>query len=105
VRDDAILVMCAVGNRDEAARIAHALVEKRLAACVQMMPIESWYHWGGVVQHEPELMLHIKMMRSRFAALCEVIEALHSYDVPEIVALPITDASPRYLAWVREAVG
>ncbi len=49
-------------------------------------------------------MLHIKTMRSRFAQLCETIESLHSYDVPEIVALPITDASQRYLEWVRQSV-
>jgi periplasmic divalent cation tolerance protein len=104
VKDEAIVVMCAVGGRDEAAAIAQALVEGRLAACVQMMPIESWYRWDGAVQHEPEVMLHIKTMRHRFAELCEAIEALHSYDVPEIVALPITDASSRYLDWVRQAV-
>ncbi|MFN3775149.1 divalent-cation tolerance protein CutA [Sphingomonas sp. Sph1(2015)] len=101
---EAIVVMCAVGSRDEAAGIARALVEQRLAACVQMMPVESWYRWDGAVQHEPEVMLHIKTIRSRFARLCEAIEALHSYDVPEIVALPITEASPRYLEWVRQSV-
>ena len=103
--DQAIVVMCAVGSRDEASGIAHALIEQRLAACVQMTPVESWYRWDGAVQHEPEAVLHIKTMRSRFAQLCETIEALHSYDVPEIVALPITDASPRYLDWVRQSVG
>ena len=103
--DQALVVMCAVGSRDEAAGIAHALIEQRLAACVQMTPVESWYRWDGAVQHEPEAVLHIKTMRSRFAQLCETIEALHSYDVPEIVALPITDASPRYLDWVRQSVG
>ena len=102
--DDAIVVMCAAASREEAAVIAQALVEGRLAACVQAMPIESWYRWNGAVQHEPEVMLHIKTVRARFAPLCEAIEALHSYDVPEIVAVPITDISPRYLAWLREAV-
>ena len=102
--DTAIVVLCAVGGRDEASGIARALVERRLAACVQMTPIESWYRWDGAVQHEAEAMLHIKTMRSRFAQLCETIESLHSYDVPEIVALPITDASPRYLEWVLQSV-
>lgn len=101
---NAIVVMCAAGSRDEAAGIAQALVEQRLAACVQVMPIESWYYWDGAVQHEPEVMLHIKTQRSRFPALCEAIKALHSYDVPEIVAVPITDASPRYLDWIRRSV-
>ncbi|WP_343528620.1 divalent-cation tolerance protein CutA [Sphingomonas sp.] len=102
--DQPIVVMCAVGTRDEAARIARSLVETRLAACVQMMPIESWYRWDGAVENAPEVMLHVKTMRSRFVALVEAIEALHSYDVPEIVATPIIDASPRYLAWLRAEV-
>ncbi|MDQ1158626.1 periplasmic divalent cation tolerance protein [Sphingomonas sp. SORGH_AS 950] len=100
-----IVVMCTVGGRDEAAAIARMLVENRLAACVQAMPIESWYRWDGAVQNDSEVMLHIKTVKSRFAALCEAIEALHSYDVPEILALPVTDVSPRYLDWMRDAVG
>ncbi|MCT8001790.1 divalent-cation tolerance protein CutA [Sphingomonas sanguinis] len=102
--DEAIVVMCAAASRDEAVAIAKALVERRLAACVQTMPIESWYRWNGAVQHDPEVMLHIKTMRTCFPALCEAIAALHSYDVPEIVAVPIVEASPPYLEWLREAV-
>ena len=102
--DEPVVVMCAVGDREEAARIAQTLVERRLAACVQMMPVESWYRWDGAVRHEPEAMLHIKTMRGHFVEICQAIEALHSYDVPEIVAVPIADASPPYLDWMRRSV-
>lgn len=102
--NELILVQCAVGSRDNAAAIARALVERRLAACVQMTPIESWYRWEGAVQHEPELMLTIKTVRARFDALCAAVTALHDYELPEIVAVPITDALPAYADWVREAV-
>lgn len=103
--DAAILVMCAASSPDEAAAIARMLVERRLAACVQTMPIESWYRWDGAVQHAPEVMLHIKTLRARFPALCDAITGMHSYDVPEIIATPIIEAAPAYLAWLRAAVG
>ncbi|WP_312490577.1 divalent-cation tolerance protein CutA [Sphingomonas sp.] len=103
--DDLILVQCAAGSRDNAAAIAQALIEQRLAACVQVTPIESWYRWEGAVQHAPELMLTIKTVQSRFNELCRAVAALHDYDVPEIVAVPITDALPAYADWVRETVG
>lgn len=103
--DDLILVQCAAGRRENGAAIAQALIEQRLAACVQMTPIESWYRWEGAVQHASELMLTIKTVRSRFDALCRVVTALHEYDVPEIVAVPIIDALPAYADWVRETVG
>ncbi len=102
--DEALLVTCAASSQGEAAAIATALVERRLAACVQAGPIESWYRWDGQVRHDPEIMLHIKTVRGRFAELCEAITALHSYDVPEIIAAPIIEGAPTYLAWLREAV-
>ncbi|MET4896305.1 divalent-cation tolerance protein CutA [Sphingomonadaceae bacterium jetA1] len=102
---DLLLVMCAAGSRENAAAIAQSLVERRLAACVQMMPIESWYRWDGAVRHAPEWMLHGKTVRGRYAALCEATTELHDYDVPEILAVPIADAAPAYAEWVRQSVG
>lgn len=102
--DDAVIVQCTAASTEEAARIAQALVQQRLAACIQIMPIESWYRWNGTVHHAPEVMLHMKTMRACFERLCAVVLDLHSYDVPEIIATPVIAAAPQYLAWLREAV-
>lgn len=99
-----MVVACAAGTRENAAAIAAALVEGRIAACVQIFPIESVYRWDGAVRHEPELMLHAKTTRARFPDAAALIGRLHAYDLPEIVALPIVDASPDYLRWIEEAV-
>lgn len=100
----AIAIQCATGGRQEAIAIADALVERRLAACVQLMPIESTYRWDGAVQHDAEVLLVAKTMLDRFDAVAACIRALHSYDVPEIVAVPIVAADTTYLAWVEAEV-
>jgi periplasmic divalent cation tolerance protein len=97
-------VMCTAGDRASAQAIAAALVEERLAACVQLMPIESWYRWNGEVRHDAEVMLTAKTVRGRLPALEARIRALHPYDLPEIVALPIVGGSADYLAWVAQEV-
>ena len=84
--------------------IAAALVSERLAACVQLLPIESWYRWQGDVRHDAELMLLAKTTRDRFPAAQARIRALHPYDVPEIIALPIVDGAAAYLDWIRQEV-
>jgi periplasmic divalent cation tolerance protein len=97
-----IVVLVTCGTAREARRIARALVEERLAACVNLVaaPIHSIYRWKRRVEQASEFLLLIKTSRKRFAALRARIAALHSYDVPEIIALPIAAGAPAYLRWL-----
>jgi periplasmic divalent cation tolerance protein len=90
----------------EAQRIARAVVEARLAACVNILPgvVHSIYRWKGKVESSRERLLLIKTSRKRLAKLRAAVERLHSYDVPEFVALPIAAGSPAYLAWIDECL-
>jgi len=99
-----VLVTC--GSRAVAKKIARALVDARLAACVNVVtaPIESIYRWKGRTESAKEFLLVIKSTESRFAALRREIATLHSYEVPEIIALPISAGSPKYLKWLAESV-
>ena len=102
---DAIVVFMTASNREEAARLAEALIEKQLAACVQILPgMESVYRWQGKTERQSEVLLIAKTASSRFTELESEIRALHSYDTPEIVAVPITDGSRAYLEWLQESV-
>lgn len=99
--DVAIMVLMTAASREEASRLAEMLVGARLAACVQILPeMESVYHWKGEVRREPELLMLAKTTEARFASLEREVRALHSYDTPEIVALPIIAASAPYLEWL-----
>ena len=100
----AVLILSTASTHDEASRIAAALVEEHLAACVQLSPIESWYRWEGKVEHAPETRLHIKTTAEHADQVCDRISALHSYAVPEVVILPIGRSSADYLDWIAEAV-
>jgi periplasmic divalent cation tolerance protein len=104
---DKIVVLVTCGSRKEARRIARALVEKRLAACVNEIgaPVRSVYRWKGKVETAEEFLLLIKTAKGRFAGLRAAILELHSYDVPEIIALPIVEGSQAYLDWIAESVG
>jgi periplasmic divalent cation tolerance protein len=103
---DKIVVLTNCGSADEAERIARSLVEKRLAACVNVMPtVRSFYRWKGVIEDEQESLLVIKSSRALFDELRAEIEKLHSYEVPEVIAVPIVDGSEGYLEWLeRELV-
>jgi periplasmic divalent cation tolerance protein len=103
---DKIIVLVTCGSKNEARRIARALVEARLAACVNVLqaPVESIYRWKGKVETAREFLLVIKTSRKRFAALEAEVRRLHSYDVPEIIALLIECGSQPYLAWIQESV-
>jgi len=100
-----VVVSTATGSAEAAREIAAALVAERLAACVQITPIESHYRWQGEVQHEPEFLLQIKTTANRFAAVEALIKRLHTYDLPEIAVTPIIAGSAEYLAWIAESVG
>jgi len=103
---DKIVVLVTCGSANEAGRIARSLVEQKLAACVNILevPVRSIYRWKGKVESANELLLIIKSSRKRFAALQNAIKQLHSYDVPEIIALPIVSGSRDYLTWLAESI-
>ncbi|WP_044528191.1 divalent-cation tolerance protein CutA [Herbaspirillum sp. B65] len=98
-----LLVLANVPDQAVAERIADALVEQGLAACVNILaPARSVYRWQGKVQHDTELPLLIKTTQARYQELEQAIVQLHPYDVPEIIALPITAGLPAYLAWMQD---
>lgn len=101
-----VIVLVTCGSRREAARIAEAVVAKRLAACVNILstPVDSVYRWKGKVEKAREFLLLIKTSRRKLAALRREVEKLHSYDVPEFIALPIADGSPKYLGWLADCL-
>ena len=102
---DAIVVLMTAGSREEAARLAEMLVGARLAACVQIMPeMESIYHWEGNIRRDPEFLLLAKTTRAKFDDLEREVRALHTYETPEIIALPITHGSAPYLEWLVRTV-
>jgi len=101
----AVVVLITAGSREEAARLAEMLVGARLAACVQILPeIESIYHWQEQIRREPEILLLAKTTVDCFGALEREVRALHSYETPEIIALPVSLASAPYLAWLVRKV-
>jgi periplasmic divalent cation tolerance protein len=95
-----VLTTCA--NQDQAKTIARALVDQRLAACVQMLPIASVYRWRGEVEEAAEILLFIKIKSEDYAGVEKAIRALHDYETPEIVALPIAEGSADCLKWIEE---
>jgi periplasmic divalent cation tolerance protein len=98
---DALVVLVTAPSSDEAARIARALVEERLAACGNVVPgLRSIYRWEGKVEDEAEALLLLKTTRERFPVLRDRVLALHPYQVPEVLALPVEAGSERYLAWL-----
>jgi periplasmic divalent cation tolerance protein len=103
---DKIVVLVTCANRVEAKRIAWALVEARLAACANILtaPVHSVYRWKGKVETAEETLMLIKTSRKQFPRLRGRIPSLHSYEVPEIIALPIADGLGAYLAWIAANV-
>lgn len=98
---DKIAVLTTCDSRESAEALARHLVELRLAGCVSIVPgLTSVYRWKGAVETASEWMLVIKAARGQFAALQAAIESRHTYEVPEVIALPIVAASDRYLAWL-----
>lgn len=103
---DKIVILSTCANEDEAERLARALVDARLAACVNVLPrMRSFYRWKGAVENAAECLLLIKSSRQLFPELLAAIEKLHSYDVPEVVVLPIVDGAANYLNWLGENLG
>ena len=102
---DKRLVLTTCGSQEEAQRIAHELVQRRLAACVNIVPqIESVYRWQGKVETAPEWLLLIKTTAAAFDRLRQALSELHSYDIPECIEIGIEDGSAKYLEWIAESV-
>ncbi len=99
-----ITITTATGTIDNARSIAEALVSGGLAACVHILPAESWYRWKGDLHQDAEHVLQIKTSSARAAAAESCIKRLHSYELPEITVMAISGGSDTYLTWVREQV-
>jgi periplasmic divalent cation tolerance protein len=98
---DKIVVLTTCESEEQAQRIARSLVEKRLAACVNILPkARSVYHWKGAIEEAQELILLIKSRRDIFETLRAELLKMHSYEVPEAIALSVVDGSHAYLAWI-----
>lgn len=102
---DKVIVLTTAGSADEAKKIAHALVERKLAACVNVVPkIQSVYRWQGQVEEAEEFLLIIKTARPKQEEVNAAIRALHSYELPECIALAIEDGSEEYLKWIDDSL-
>ena len=98
---NAIIVFMTASNGEEAARLADMLVGAHLAACVQILPeMESVYRWQGKIERAAEILLLAKTTRSKFEELEREVRALHSYDTPEIIAVPVVAGSASYVDWL-----
>jgi periplasmic divalent cation tolerance protein len=101
-----VVVLVTIGSREDGEAMARTLVAERLAACVNVVgPIRSVYRWQGTVDESEEHLLIIKTPRARFVALEDRVRALHGYDTPEVIALPVTAGSAPYLDWLRASTG
>ncbi|PHS04667.1 MAG: cytochrome C biogenesis protein CcdA [Blastopirellula sp.] len=100
-----IIVTTTTATKDEAVKIADILLNENLAACVQIsQPVLSCYRWEGEIKRDEEFVCSIKTEASHFNAIARVIEKVHSYDVPQIIAVPIVHGSVDYLSWVQNQV-
>ena len=105
MQNEFAIILTTVDSRESAQKIAHTLVERRLAACVNIVPgIESVYRWKGEIESAKELLLVIKTAADRFEQVRELLIELHSYELPECVMLKIEQGSAEYLEWLGEAL-
>ncbi len=97
-----IQVVTTVTDRANAEQLATSLLEQRLAACVQIGPCSSWYHWQGKIEQSEELVCTIKTRHDLFPEVCRAIRAMHPYQIPEILAMPVIAGAESYLAWMEQ---
>jgi periplasmic divalent cation tolerance protein len=102
---DACIVMTTAADEGQAKMIATAVIEARLAACAQTIPISSCYRWDGEVINDTELLILFKTVTDKYPALEAKILELHSYDTPEIIRVPVDGGFSKYLAWVEKETG
>ena len=101
--DIILLVLTNLPDRESAMKLAHTLVEQRLAACVNVLgDCTSVYRWQGAVEHAEEVPVLIKTRAGRYAEVEAAIRRLHPYELPEVIAVPVTHGLPEYLAWVAQ---
>ena len=102
---NALLVLCTCSSGEEASKLAHSIVSEGAAACVNIVAgLESVYRWQGKIETAQETLLLIKTTRKQFVALRDLIVKLHSYDTPEVIAVPVTDGLAKYLAWLGATI-
>ncbi len=101
----ACVVMTTVSNREQAEKLARIVLEARLAACVQIQEIASYYWWDGKINHDAEQLLYLKTMSDKYQALETLLVANHGYDTPEILQLPVEAGFEKYLDWMQKEVG
>jgi periplasmic divalent cation tolerance protein len=101
-RPEACVVMTTTSSREQAEKLAKAALEARLAACVQIQEITSYYWWDGKINNEPEQLLYLKTSRDKYQALETLLIANHGYDTPEILQLSVEAGFEKYLAWIRQ---
>jgi periplasmic divalent cation tolerance protein len=102
---DKKLVLTATGSKEEARKIARTLVERRLAACINIVPqVDSIYRWEGETEEAQEWLLVIKTTAAAFERVRDAIRELHSYDLPECICISIENGSPGYLQWIADSV-
>ena len=103
---DKRIVLSTAGSEEEARKIARYLVERQLAACVNLVPrMESIYRWQGKIESSQEWLLLIKTSADQFPAVSDVIRELHSYELPECIAVAIEEGSSEYLDWLGDSLG
>jgi periplasmic divalent cation tolerance protein len=99
------MVLTTVPAREDGVRLANLLIDEKLAACVQLLPIESFYRWQDRTQNEPETLLLIKTRTALFETAIARIRSAHPYTVPQVVALPFTAGFAGYFDWIAETTG
>lgn len=104
-KSDYFVALTTVAGEEDAVRLARALLDRRLAACVNVLPgVRSLYRWKGVIEDDREHLLVIKTSAGRYPALAAALEELHPYEVPELLALPIEAGAEKYLSWLGSSV-
>ncbi|MCL2211057.1 MAG: divalent-cation tolerance protein CutA [Treponema sp.] len=105
IKNKYAMTVTACPNEDIAKKIAGLLLEKKLAACIQLFPINSFYSWKGEICNDNEIILFIKCRQEHYAAIEEIIIANHPYEVPEIIMMPVIGGFSKYLDWIDEVSG
>jgi periplasmic divalent cation tolerance protein len=103
---DKIVILCTCSTEIEAVKLARMLLDQRLAACVSIVPqVRSYYRWQGAIESSEEWMLVVKSARALFEPLSAALQKAHSYEIPEIIALPVVEGAPDYLNWLDTNLG